>query len=1098
MISLKPGRFPAWIPAFCVLYIYGAIPAATAAVPAHAGDEQTVRINEFMALNSTGLSDMDGDRSDWIELHNPGPGTADLAGWSLSDDADDPGQWVFPNVLIPSGGFLTVFASGKNRTDPVFELHANFRLDRAGEYLGLFDPSGTAVTEFKPAYPEQSADVSTAFLRGAWVRTNRPTPGAENRFGSEAVLQPPVFSGNGGFFDAPFDLVITAEPAEADIRYTTDGSAPGPDSGTPVHGPIRIETTTVLRAAAFLADSASSRPATATFLFVDDVIRQPDRPDGYPSEWGPFTAIPGTAPADYGMDPEVTQSAEWGPAMRESLLSLPALSIVTDRGHLFSKDRDPDTGGIYIYTGPPGNGDVPQLGDGWIRPASVELIHPDGAEGFQVDCGLALHGGHSRRPEKTPKHSFRLVFRSAYGPGRLEHALIPGVCASLNSVILRATYGNTWLHMNHSERRRCQLIRDLWAKDTQTAMGHVSGRGTYVHLFLNGLYWGVYNPTERIDREFAAERLGGGPDDWDVIKDYGEVVDGNRAAWDRMMALARAGLSADAACLAIQGLGPDGRPDPGLEPYVDAVNLIDYMILNFYGANWDWDHHNWVAARDRRNPGPGFRFFSWDAEHVIEEIDADNLNENNSGSPSFVFQQMMKNSRFRRLFADRVQRHCFNGGVLTPESAAGRWNVRSSKVEQAIVAESARWGDYRRDVHPYTSAGPFMLYLPSHWQEERSFIVNEHFPQRTSVFLSRLKTAGFFPRTDAPVFLVNGARTASADVSAGDVLTLTTRAGSIRYTLDGTDPADETPCTAVYSGPIVLTGSAHIRARALNGSEWSAMNEAVFRVPAEMANLAVTEIHYHPLGDAETDPDRFEFIELKNSGPTALDLAAASLCRGVAFTFPSLSPIAPGGCVVLSPDPAAFAARYGFAPFGKYEGNLDNGGETLAMTDASGDTLFSFRYDDRHPWPEAADGGGYSLAAKDDAAGGNPGDPGYWRLSLQPGGSPGRDDTDGSAVRMRETEKPVRFGMDANFPNPFNPDTRIRFAIPGRADVELDVFDVRGRRIRTLLSNRMEAGTHEIEWDGSDDRGLPCPSGVYIVRLEADGQCLARKIVLGR
>ncbi|MDM7925425.1 MAG: chitobiase/beta-hexosaminidase C-terminal domain-containing protein, partial [bacterium] len=713
--------------------------------------------------------------------------------------------------------------------------------------------------------------------------------------------------------------MITASPENAEIRYTTDGSEPGPDSGTPVNGPIRVETTTVLRARAFLGDSISSRPATATFLFIDDVIRQPDRPDGYPSEWGPFTAIPGTAPADYGMDPEVTQSAEWGPTMRESLLSLPALSIVTDRGNLFSKDRDPDTGGIYVYTGPPGDGDTPQLGDGWIRPASVELIHPDGAAGFQADCGLALHGGHSRRPEKTPKHSFRLVFRSEYGPGRLEHTLIPGVPPGLNTVILRATYGNTWLHMNHSERRRCQLIRDLWAKDTQAAMGHVSGRGAYVHLFLNGLYWGVYNPTERIDRRFAAERLGGDPGDWDVIKDYGEVVDGNRQAWDRMMAMARAGLASDAACLAIQGLGPDGSPDPNLEPYVDAVNLIDYMILNFYGANWDWDHHNWVAARNRISPGPGFRFFSWDAEHVIEEIGADNLNENNSGSPSFVFQQMMKNRRFRLQFADRVQRHCFNGGVLTPESALARWNARSSEVEKAIVSESARWGDYRRDVHPYTSAGPFMLYLPSHWLEERSFVVNEHFPQRTSVFLSQLKSAGFFPRTDAPVFHVNGARPSSADVSAGDVLTLTARAGSIRYTLDGTDPADGTPGTAVYSGPIVLTGSTHVRARALNGSEWSALAEAVFRVPADMAQLAVTEIHYHPRGDGQIDPDRFEFIELKNTGPSTLDLAGASLCRGVTFTFPSLSPVAPGGFVVLAADPAAFAARYGFAPFGKYE-----------------------------------------------------------------------------------------------------------------------------------------------------------------------------------
>jgi hypothetical protein len=913
-----------------------------------------------------------------------------------------------------------------------------------------------------------------------------------------ADLPLPSFSRAAGFVDAPFDLVITAEPASAEIRYTTDGSEPGPDSATPVNGPVRIETTTVLRARAFLQDSISSRTATATYLFIDDVMRQPDQPDGYPSEWGPFTAIPSTAPADYGMDPEVTESPEWGPGMRESLLSLPALSIVTDRDGLFSKDKDPEKGGIYVYTGPPGNGDVPQLGDGWTRPASAELIRPDGSPGFQIDCGLLIHGGHSRRPEKTPKHSFRLVFRSEYGPGRLEAPLIPGVSAPLNSVILRATYGNTWLHMNQSERLHCQLIHDLWGKDTQMAMGHPSGRGGFVHLFLNGLYWGVYNPTERIDREFAADAIGGDPDDWDVIKDYGEVVDGNRAAWDRMMALARAGLAGDAACRRIQGLRPDGTPDPGLEPYVDAVNLIDYMLMNFYGANWDWDHHNWVAARNRRSPGAGFRFFSWDAEHILEETGADILTENNPDNPSFVFQQMMRNPGFKRLFADRVQRHCFNGGVLTPESGAARWNARSAEVEKAIPAESARWGDYRRDVHRYTTAGPFFLYLPSHWLAERSFVVDEYFPQRTSVFVSQLKNAGFFPRTEAPVFLINGARPASPDVSPGDAVTLTARSGSIRYTLDGTDPADGTPGTRTYSGPVVLSGGTRVRARALNGDEWSALNEAVFRVPSEMGNLVVSELHYHPAGDGETDADRFEFIELKNTGESTLDPAGSALCRGVSFSFSGSAPVGPGGFIVLSPDPVAFETRYGFAPAGRYDGNLDNRGEILAMTDASGDTLFSFRYDDRSPWPEAADGEGYSLVAKDLSAALDPGQPGYWRLSLRLHGSPGSDDTTASAVRTLETDAPLRFGLGLNYPNPFNPATRFSFETTAPAHISLQVFDIRGRRIRTLLSGKMRAGLHETVWDGFDDSGLPAASGVYILRLETDGRIASRKIVLGR
>ena len=195
-----------------------------------------------------------------------------------------------------------------------------------------------------------------------------------------------------------------------------------------------------------------------------------------------------------------------------------------------------------------------------------------------------------------------------------------------------------------------------------------------------------------------------------------------------MMTLASAGLSDNASYQRIQGNNPDGTPDPQYEAYVDVVSLIDYMIMNFYGGNWDWDHHNWVAVRNRVQPGKGFKFFSWDAEHVLEDVGANELNENNAGCPSFLFQQLRANVDFRRLLADRVQLHCFNGGVLTPQAAAQRWMNRAQQIDFAIIAESARWGDYRRDVHPWETTGPFTLYIKEHWLAEQDFLLNEYFP----------------------------------------------------------------------------------------------------------------------------------------------------------------------------------------------------------------------------------------------------------------------------------------------------------------------------------------------------------------------------------
>jgi len=139
------------------------------------------------------------------------------------------------------------------------------------------------------------------------------------------------------------------------------------------------------------------------------------------------------------------------------------------------------------------------------------------------------------------------------------------------------------------------------------------------------------------------------------------------------MQLANSGLVSSEDYQQIQGNNPDGSPNPEIESLVDVVNLTDYMLINFYGSNTDWDHHNWAAIRNRINPGKGFKFLCWDAEHMLKSVGGNELGENNNNCPSRVFQQLRQNEEYRRLFADRVQRHCFNGGALTPETAYIRW-----------------------------------------------------------------------------------------------------------------------------------------------------------------------------------------------------------------------------------------------------------------------------------------------------------------------------------------------------------------------------------------------------------------------------------------
>ncbi|MBL4587065.1 MAG: lamin tail domain-containing protein, partial [Flavobacteriales bacterium] len=106
---------------------------------------QTLVINEWMSKNSTGITDEDGDFSDWVELYNGGTASVNLANYGISDNDDEPFKWIFPEVTIPPQQFLIVFCSGKDRT-VLSALHTNFKLGPSDD-LVLTDDLGNTLDE---------------------------------------------------------------------------------------------------------------------------------------------------------------------------------------------------------------------------------------------------------------------------------------------------------------------------------------------------------------------------------------------------------------------------------------------------------------------------------------------------------------------------------------------------------------------------------------------------------------------------------------------------------------------------------------------------------------------------------------------------------------------------------------------------------------------------------------------------------------------------------------------------------------------------------------------------------------------------------------
>jgi len=1103
-------------------------------------------ITEFLAWNSHApgaLLDQDGDDSDWIEIHNPGPTAINLQGWYLTDSNNNLNKWAFPSTTVPAGGYLTVFASGKDRAISGQQLHTNFQLDADGGYLALVKPDGQTVVSAY-SYPQQLQMVSygvmvtqsqttlinassslrvkipydntlgdtwrgvgfddsgwlgglngvgfdqtgispslspyigtnvyssmynvngTAYIRmpfsledadsydwlrlrvryedgfiaylngeqiasrnapasPTWnstavtdrsksaavsqeeipyllpedlliegnnvlafqglnsaagsldfliqaeleaVRISHPmpqdwryfttqTPGAANNpAGPISAVADTRFSHDRGFYEEPFDLVISTATEGAIIKYTLDGSAPSPANGLTYSGPIHISTTTTVRAMAYKPGWLSTNIDTQTYIFLNDVIRQTSTPAGYPMTW---TSPNGTIPADYGMDQNVVNDPLYSGRIINDLKSIPTLSIVTGINDMFG----PFPEGLYNHGS--------RRGITYERAGSVELIYPDGKKGFQIDAGLRLYGNVGAYHSHTPKHSIRLRFdEDMYGAGKLNYDLFKNALYgdtavdSFDTIVLRSNFNNSMAFVG----RNASYLQDPWSSATLMAMGNVAAHSTFVHLYINGLYWGLYCPTERPDASFQSAYFGGNKDtDWDVNHE-GEWQSGNANAWNAMMAIANGDMTTPASWTA-------------LTQYLDVDNLIDYLLLNFYGNNWDWDGHNYYFARKRSADGR-FRFFNWDGEGNLDGGMGD-ITNSNRGPITNLYLKIRVNPEFKMHFADRVHMHLFNNGPLTATGALANWTALRNMIDSAIVGESARWGDAK--VTPAATR--------QDWLNRVNGIQNT-FQSRRDSLLGYLKNDGLYPNsagdiwknTAPPEFNQHG-----GVIPASFQLFITRPGGqgTIYYTLDGTDPRPEfggapTASAQAYTGPITLGGTVTVTARIrLSDGTWSPITQAKFI--GETSALRVTELMYNPPGSGDAE----EYIELQNTGSTPMNLGGVSFTQGVSFTFPSYV-LAPGARVLVVRNQAAFEARYGTGlPIaGVYTGALDNAGETIEIVNGAGNRIQKFTYNNK--WYPITDGGGFSLVVIDTQAS----DDQYsnkdnWRPSNDKWGGPG-------------------------------------------------------------------------------------------------------------
>ncbi|RYD36805.1 MAG: hypothetical protein EOP86_05040, partial [Verrucomicrobiaceae bacterium] len=645
----------------------------------------------------------------------------------------------------------------------------------------------------------------------------QPTPGTLNS--TTASLGPvadTTFSVKRGIYSEPVNVTVATPTPGASIRYTMDGSKPSETSGTlvspaddatPPAVTLNLTGTTVLRAMAYKANHDSTNVDTNTYLFPDDIIRQ--QPTGSPPPGWPAGSVNGQV-LNYGMDPDIVNSAN--PAIggaeqvKSALKAIPSVCLSVPVSSLVDSST-----GIYTHAG--------EDGFAWEREASIEMINDPKTEehGFQENCGIRMRGGFSRS-SSNPKHAFRILFRSDYGAGKLKYPVFPDdrtAAMEFDKFDIQTSQNYSWSFQGDGANT---FLRELWDRDSQLDMNQPATRGRFVNLYLNGIYWGLYQIQERAEADYAASYFGGTDDDYDVVKvetSAGYTINptaGDLDAWTDMWNKSRASYfintnrspvspyaaatytqeQKNAAYFKLMGLAADGvtpTTDPVL---VDLDNLIDYMMIVFLSGNGDAPlagggdfPNNFYSIRDRRG-GHGFMHFQHDGEHSLNAGGSvydrtgpytspinGSWNSLPRSNPQYTHQDLTPNEEYRIHFADRVHRFMVSpNGALNPQANQRRMSARAAVVETAIIAESARWGDAQRST-------PFNA---NDWRSAVNSTLN-WFINRNSIVLPQLIADGLYPAVPAPVMSQPGGA-----ISSTEPLSMNSTSATIYYTVNGPDP----------------------------------------------------------------------------------------------------------------------------------------------------------------------------------------------------------------------------------------------------------------------------------------------------------------------
>ncbi len=783
----------------------------------------TVVIHEFLASSSMTeppepwqILDEDGDSSDWIEIRNLSASAVNLDGWYLTDNAKSTTKWRVPNIAISAEGYQIVFASGKDRTDPTGELHTNFKLDKAGEYLALIKPDGAIEHEYYSRYPSQTTNVSYGLMTTAgsdryqqgYFQT--PTPGDDNGDGVVGIIEESVnFSVVGGFMTEPFDLSLSHSIQTADIYYTLDGTEPTSASILYL-APIPISISRCVRARAIEPGKISGPVKSESYVMIDAGLA------GFSSD------IPMV----------IIDNFQQGP--------LGDFNVQTDHQYKSSVFAVFDT----AVNGRSRLDNVPDLmtrAGAKVRGTSSST-YPK--QGYAVETWDEQNSDRNVKVLDFPEESDWVLYAPYYFDRSLvRNAFIYELSNQAGRYAPRTRFVELFVNTNDGVLRANDyvgvyvLIEKIKRNNDRVAIAKLGAAENSVPEIDGGYIF----KNDWLDE--GEDGIPSSPEGW--YTDLNKPGDKGSAGW-RYKALSIVYPNQDritdaqfnyikdyfqALENALYGLSGQHYSD-----FIDVDAWVDHNLFNMFAKNVDALRLSAFFHKDRGgkiHAGP-----IWDFDRSMDSYDGRDNAYNTwkgtgDGTDYFSYEwwgPLFGEDDFRMRYADRW--FAMRETVLTATNINSIIDSMAAELQEAQARNFSRWPSV----------------APSSWQGEIDHLKN-WLGNRINWIDNRMAIE--FAPAPPTIFLNGVAANTGGDVSVGDTVTFgnPSGSGSIYYTLDGTDPRltasygdtdGLSPSALEYTGPIILSGSVYFQTRALDDGRWSALNEAIFNVGPVSEFLRIT------------------------------------------------------------------------------------------------------------------------------------------------------------------------------------------------------------------------------------------------------------------